>query len=122
MPRPGDLNLNEMARDLTGKARDATYVAVGLGVLGVQRMQVHRVALQKHLPEGLEARLGEMRAEVARRANHLDGILEGAMRQVESSLEPVEALLPGPAREMARLAHAGAQEVRTRLLDLLGAE
>ncbi|HUZ09999.1 MAG TPA: hypothetical protein VMU76_07515 [Acidimicrobiales bacterium] len=131
MPQPRDLNLNELAKGLTGAAKDATYVAVGLGVLGMQKAQVQRLAIQKRLPEGLamqkrlpeglEARLGEVRAEVARHAEELDELVLGAMRRVESSLEPIEALLPAPVRDVAKLAHTGAHQVRIRVRELLAA-
>ena len=123
MPHPRDLNLTDLAKGLTGAARDATYVAVGLGVLGVQRLQTRRVAIQKLLPEGigLEGRLGGVRTEVARHAGEIDGLMESALRHVESSLEPIEAQLPSPVRDAARLAHAGAHEIRIKIRELLGA-
>jgi hypothetical protein len=125
--RPTMPDVNELAKGFAGAARDATYVTVGLGVLGLQRVLVHRQGLQHWLEdqqwvpgEGpLEERLGDVRAEVARHADHLDGVVARAMHQVETTLEPLEAQLPEPARTLAHRAHAQAHDVRTRIKELL---
>ena len=50
---PTVTNMGTIAKGVTDLARDAAYVAVGLGVLGYQRAQVQRVELQNLLLEGL---------------------------------------------------------------------
>jgi hypothetical protein len=128
--RPNLPDVNDLTKGIAGAARDATYVAVGLGVLGIQRVLVHRQDVQ-HWLEGqqwvpgegpLEERLGGVRSEVARHADHLDGMVERAMRHVETSLEPFEAQLPEPARSIAHRAHTQAHDVRTRIKELLVSE
>ncbi len=44
-----DLDLNAIAGRATELARDATYVTVGLGVLGFQRAQVRRREIERRL-------------------------------------------------------------------------
>jgi hypothetical protein len=90
-------------------------------VLGVQRVQTQRVAVQKRIAKdpALQSRLEDVRADVARHAGHLDGIVEGAMRHVEATLEPLESQLPRPVRKAAQRAHAQAHVVRTKIRDRL---
>ena len=45
-------NISTLSKGVTDLARDAAYVAVGLGVLGYQRAQVQRVELQNRLSAG----------------------------------------------------------------------
>ena len=42
-------NLTNTAKDFTTVAKDAGYVAVGLGVIGFQKAQVQRQELKKRL-------------------------------------------------------------------------
>jgi len=42
-------NINSLSKGVGNLARDAAYVAVGLGVLGYQRVQVQRVELKNKL-------------------------------------------------------------------------
>ena len=44
---PNRPDVGEMAKGIAGVARDAGYVAVGFGVLGLQKALVHREALQQ---------------------------------------------------------------------------
>ncbi len=64
-------NFSNLSRGVTDLARDAAYVAVGLGVLGYQRAQVQRVELQ----------------------NRLSKDLTHAVHFVESTLQPIEERL-----------------------------
>lgn len=137
---------NEMANGVASFARDAVYVVVGLGVLGYQRAQVQRVALEKRLGEDvpldewlggvrtavhhgaqrvgedvpLDEWLGDVRTAVQLGAQRLDDAVEHAVALVESAVQPLEDQLPGPARDLAGRAHAGAREVRRHLRELVG--
>ena len=53
--------MGTVAKGVTDLARDAAYVAVGLGVLGYQRAQVQRVELQNRLSKdlSLDQRIGD---------------------------------------------------------------
>jgi hypothetical protein len=111
--------LPELTDDVTGFARDAAYVAVGLGVLGYQRVQVQRVALERKLAEaGLEDRLAGVRTVVVEGMRQLDDVLEEAVQFVDSTFETLEQL-PPPARDLAGRAHAGARQVSDRLRELV---
>ena len=57
-------NLTSTAKDITTVAKDAGYVAVGLGVIGFQKAQVQRQELIKRLSDprnDIETRLSEVR-------------------------------------------------------------
>ena len=43
--------LKDITDEITKTARDAAYVVVGLGVLGIQRAQVRRQQLQRRFAE-----------------------------------------------------------------------
>jgi hypothetical protein len=119
MPELRDLSdLSKLTDDVTTLARDAAYVAIGLGVLGFQRAQVQRVELTNRINKNrdLDARLGQVRANVSKSAKHLDGLIDGAVRFIESSLSPLEEQLPTHARDLAHKAHAQAREMRSQIL------
>ncbi len=61
-------NINSLSKGATDLARDAAYVAVGLGVLGYQRLQVHRVELQNRLTQdlSLDQHIDDVRQGVAK--------------------------------------------------------
>jgi len=119
MPELNDLT--ELTNEVTNIARDAAYVVVGLGVLGLQKAQVRRVELKSKLAAdlSLEDRLADARTAVSSGVQHIDGIVEGAFRFVESTLQPLEEQLPPVARELAQKAHEQAREVRTQIRDLV---
>jgi len=109
--------LRELPGEVAGIARDAAYVVVGLGVLGLQRAQVHRVELRNKLGTdlSLEDRLREVRETMVTSIQQIDEIVEGMVRFVETTLEPIEEQLPQTAREMAQRAHEQAQEIRAQI-------
>lgn len=146
--RTNHTNLDDLARigellrpeRLSGLARDAAYVAVGLGVLGVQRAQVQRVELQKRLAseldrgdpfERLADRIGdqfgellvetieEARSAVTAGVQQLDELFEEAGRFVEGALQPIGEQLPPPVREIAQRAQDGAKELGSQIRGLL---
>lgn len=129
--------------DLTKSAREAAYVAVGLGVLGFQKAQVRRReivaqlacagdsvqsrlaelvgtsdALQQQL-ERIGQTLGDLPTDVARSLVDLDDTLESLISRLEAALEPVEDKMPPAARQAVRQARTQAaglrQQVRQRL-------
>ncbi len=111
-----------VTEDLVGAARDAAYVAVGLGVLAVQRAQVRRNELMKALQGprgGLEERLGDVRGEIGRRFKDIDGRVEQVFESLESSMIPVEERLPEPARDFVRQARIQARDVRQQIRHFL---
>ncbi len=113
-------DLNDLGSDVTGLARDAAYVVVGLGVLGFQRAQVERRELQRRLAAevpSVDQRLAGVRSAVSTGVQRLDGVVEGASQLVESALEPLEDQLPPAARELAQKAREQAKVVRTHIRD-----
>lgn len=112
--------LHDFTDDAAGRARDAAYVVVGLGVLGYQRVQVQRVALEQKLSEtDLEDRINRVCAVVVEGVRQIDEVLEGALQFVDTTFETLEQL-PPPASDLAVKAHAGARQVGDRLRELVG--
>jgi hypothetical protein len=109
-------------RNITGDdvpkfVEDTLYTAVGLGVLGFQRLQVQRQELKKSLASALgEARtsLDDGLKTVEERLTDLDERFDEAY---EASVEP---LVPEAAREPARQAMILAREARHQAFQLVG--
>ena len=114
---PEVTNINILSKGVTDLARDAAYVAVGLGVLGVQRAQVQRVELQNLLTKdfALDQHLNGVRAEVTKGVKQLDDLLESATQFIETSLQPLEAQLPATVTQLTTRAIEQAREVRTQI-------
>ena len=113
---PAITDREEFAR-ITKLAREAVDTAVGLGVLGLQRLQVGRVELQKRLAshDTFGAGYGTLRAEALRRAAQADRLLTEALRTVETTLEPMTGRLPEPARHMATVAQSRIDEIHAKV-------
>ena len=79
-------NISTLSKGVTDLARDAAYVAVGLGVLAYQRAQVQRVELQKRLQKDLpiDQRIGDVRQGVAKGYEQIDDLAESAVQFVET--------------------------------------
>jgi hypothetical protein len=113
---------NELSRNTAGFARDAAYVAVGLGVLGFQRAQVQRRTLQRRLgATDLDRTLIELRTNVARGVQDVDDLMEQVIGRLESTVAPLEQQLPAPFRQLVDQAHVQAREARGQLRHLVRA-
>jgi hypothetical protein len=110
-------NINTLSKGVGNLARDAAYVAVGLGVLGYQRAQVQRVELTNKLGKdfSLDERLDGVRHEVTKGVKQLDGLLETAVQFVETSLQPLEEQLPPTVTQLTTKALDQAREVRSHI-------
>lgn len=110
-------NINHLSKGVTDLARDAAYVAVGLGVLAYQRAQVQRVELQKRLSKELpiDQRLGDVRQGVAKGYAQIDDLAESAAQFVESTLQPIEDKLPASVTQLTIKARQQAREVRLQI-------
>lgn len=110
-------NINTLSKGVTDLARDAAYVAVGLGVLAYQRAQVQRVELQKRLSKELpiEQRIGDVRQGVAKGFQQIDDLTESAVHFVETTLQPIEDRLPAPVSQLTTKAREQAREVRSQI-------
>jgi hypothetical protein len=110
-------DLSTLSRGLTDLARDAAYIAVGLGVLGYQRVQVQRVELKHKLSQdlALDQRLGDVRQGVAKGIHQIDDLAESATNFVESTLQPLEERLPASVTQLTTKAREQAREMRTQI-------
>ena len=110
-------NITNLSKGVTDLARDAAYVAVGLGVLGYQRVQVQRVELQERLSQdfSLDDRIDEVRQGVAKGFHQIDDLAESAAQFVETTLQPLEEKLPQSVTELTSKAREQAREVRTQI-------
>jgi hypothetical protein len=113
-------NIATISKGVTDLARDAAYVAVGLGVLGYQRAQVHRVELQNRLSKdlkdlSLDQRIDEVRHGVAKGYNQIDDLAETAAQFVETTLQPLEGKLPTSVTQITVKAREQAREVRIQI-------
>jgi hypothetical protein len=110
-------NISTLSKGVTDLARDAAYVAVGLGVLAYQRAQVQRVELQKRLQHDgqIEQRIGDVRQGVAKGYRQVDELAESALQFVESTMQPIEERLPASVTQVTTKAREQAREVRIQI-------
>ncbi len=109
-----DRDRNE--KDLLDSAKDAAYVAVGLGLMGFQRAQVRRQEVLKQLRNGgANPDLEALRSEASKLLVELDEVADPIVSKLDSSLEQVEGKLPGQARQALRQARATARSAREAL-------
>ena len=116
-------NISTLSKGVTDLARDAAYVAVGLGVLGYQRAQVQRVELQNRLSLdlALDQRMDDVRNGVAKGIQQIDDLAESAAHFVETTLQPLEEKLPPTVSQLTSKAREQAREVRTQIRQLVNA-
>jgi|SRR6185312_6993811 len=113
---PATTNFTAISKGVTDLARDAAYVAVGLGVLTFQRAQVQRVELQKLSKEfSLDDHLSGVHTELSKGVAQVDELLESATRFLETSLEPWEAQLPATVSHLTTKAFEQARAVRSQI-------
>jgi hypothetical protein len=110
-------NISTLSKGVTDLARDAAYVAVGLGVLGYQRAQVQRVELQNRLSQdlSLDQRIDDVRQGVVKSFHQIDDLAESAAQFVETTLQPIEDKLPPSVTQLTSKAREQAREVRTQI-------
>jgi hypothetical protein len=115
--------ITTISKGVTDLARDAAYVAVGLGVLGYQRAQVQRVELQNRLSKdlSLDQHIDGVRESVAKGFHQIDDLAETAAQFVESTLEPLEDRLPPSVTQVTVKARNQAREVRIQIRQRVGA-
>jgi hypothetical protein len=114
---PDSTNMGNIAKGVTDLARDAAYVAVGLGVLGYQRAQVQRNELKNRLPKdfSLDEHLCGVRTELTKGVTQLDDLLETATQFIETSIQPLEQQLPPTITQLTTKAFGQAREVRSKI-------
>jgi ElaB/YqjD/DUF883 family membrane-anchored ribosome-binding protein len=109
--------VSNISKGVTDLARDAAYVAVGLGVLGYQRAQVQRVELQNRFSKdfSLDQHLSGVRTELTKGVQQLDELLESATQFIETSIQPLEEQLPAAVTQLRAKAFEQAREVRSQI-------
>jgi hypothetical protein len=114
---PAVTNISTLGKGVTDLARDAAYVAVGLGVLGYQRAQVQRIELKNKLAKdfSLDQHLGGVRSNVTKGIKQIDDLAEKAEQFVESTFQPIEERLPASVTQLTSRAREQAREVRTQI-------
>jgi hypothetical protein len=110
-------NISTMSKGVADLARDAAYVAVGLGVLGYQRAQVQRVELKNKLSTdfSLDQRLEGVRSGVTKGVKQIDDLVETASQFVETTLQPLEDQLPESITQLTTKAREQARDVRIQI-------
>src|ERR1700685_372277 len=110
-------NISTLSKGVVDLARDAAYVAVGLGVLGYQRAQAQRVEVQHLLSKdfSLDEQLSGVRTELTKGVEQLDDLLETATQFIETSIQPLEQQLPPSVTQLTTRAFEQAREVRSQI-------
>ena len=118
-------NFTALSKGATDFARDAAYVAVGLGVLAYQRAQVQRVELAHRLSRDfdidLDKRISDVRGGGGKGIHQLDDLAETAVQFVETTFEPIEEKLPPTVSQLTTKAREQAREVRSQIRQLVNA-
>ncbi len=105
-------DVNQAFDELNAAVKDGAYIAVGLGVLGLQRAQVRRVEMTRRLEAALreagpplaevgrtvEAQVDEARTQLAGVARAVDAQLRPARAQLDEGMDLLEERLPVGAR------------------------
>lgn len=99
--------------DITKNLRDAAYIIVGLGVIGIQKAQVRRVELRKQLEQA------DIREQVAKLAKDVDDRIEPLVEAVDQRLDVVEERLPEQVREVLAQARKIVKDARHEVVEQL---
>ncbi len=125
-------DLSKAVKDVATVAKDATYVVIGAGVLGFQRLQVRRQELRKLLADPkasfdqgvttVHQGVTTVRSDLGTALENFDSTvvtladrLEELIERLEGAVAPLEDKLPTQARDLAKQAHTQAREARTQL-------
>jgi len=114
---PDATTMGTISKSVADLARDAAYVAVGLGVLGYQKVQVQRNELKGVLSKdfSVDEHLCGVRTELTKGLEQLDDLLETATQFLETSLQPLEQQLPPTVTQFTTKAFGQAREVRSQI-------
>lgn len=112
------------AEDLARVGKDAAYVAIGLGVVGVQKAQVARRELLKQLEDqksSLSGPLGEARVQFGRAWKEFDKAVAQLIERADASIDPLAERLPGEVQAALKQARETRDQVRSLLTEQLAA-
>ena len=113
--------LKDITDEITKTARDAAYVVVGLGVLGIPAgpgPAPGAPEAPRRARSQIQDRLGDVRGEVTRRVKDVDDAVEGSSAASRPPSPPSRTACPMPARDLVKQAHVQAREVRQQLRKL----
>ena len=102
-------------QDLSKLAKDALYVAVGFGVITVQKLQVRR----RELSARFRGQVDDLGKRVDDRVKTVEERLESIESRVDALLDQFEERLPGQARAASQQARTAAKEARTQVRGLV---
>jgi hypothetical protein len=102
---------NTSVNDFTKTLKDAAYVAVGFGVIAIQKAQVRRRELEKQF--GTSG--AQLREQLVKAAAELEERSKPVVEAVETSLDQIEERLPEQAREYFKQARTTAKEAGEQL-------
>ncbi len=119
--------------DLTKAVKDAAYIAIGFGVLTVQKAQVQRRELTSAIrTQADEAReqLDKLTGETLAGFEKLSGTVEDRVKlieervadledRVDTILDEVEAKLPEQAADLVKQARSAAKDARNQVVALV---
>lgn len=103
--------------DVTKTLRDATYIAIGLGVISFQRAQVRRQELRSQLADqksALDARAAEARALVSELVKQADSAIEPVLAAVEAQIDAVADRLPEQTKSLVAQTRVAGRDARTQ--------
>lgn len=107
----------EIKTDDVGRAvRDLFYIAVGFGVIVVQRLNTQR----EELSQRLDTTFGESRTQFEKAQSDLEDRLKALEERVDALLDEVEGRLPDQAGELMKQSRAVARDARDRLGSIVG--
>jgi len=106
-------DVSKAAAEITKVAQDAAYVAIGLGVLGLQKAQVRRRELQNQLDTlGGQLPIANVRKEFAKALKDLDTAFGQLIEQMDATFEPVSERLPAGAQALVQQAKEARDQMR----------
>jgi hypothetical protein len=114
--------VNKTAAEITKVAQDAAYMAIGLGVIGLQKAQVRRRELQDQF-DSLQNQLGQMpaanvRKELAKAYKDLDKTFGQLIERMDATFDPVSERLPAGAQAVVQQAKEARDQLRGFLTSL----
>ena len=109
-------DLARTAEELAKAAREAAYVAIGVGVLGFHKAQVRRQGLADAGERAnLEGSIVEARKQIAKRVREFDATVDQLIKSLDSTLDPLFQRLPEPAQAVVQQAKETRDQVRNRI-------
>ncbi len=111
------------AKDASEKVKNAAYTLLGLGVMGLNKVQAQarqmaQTAKSKDLSDHLEAiktHAGTVAKATTDTVAKADKHVEATITKVEEKIQPLEDRLPAQARDLSRRARETGRETRAKL-------